>query len=96
MRAVALKLEIMAHCRCCANWRSRMAFTLHQAFRILRARGITEMRVGLPELEIVEGGDEWAVYFYKNVSFSVDAAGNVITSRAEIEGQLAKIKPKKR
>ncbi|WP_426611197.1 hypothetical protein [Bradyrhizobium sp. McL0616] len=73
-----------------------MTFTSHQAFRMLRERGITEMKVSLPKLEVVERGDDRAVYFYKNMSFSVDGAGNVITLREEIEMHLAKIKPKKR
>ncbi|TYL96647.1 hypothetical protein FXB40_11445 [Bradyrhizobium rifense] len=43
-----------------------MAFTLNRAFRILRQRAITEMQVGLPEIEITaDRPDKWAVYSYK-------------------------------
>ena len=48
-----------------------MAFRLNQAFRILRERGITQMKVGLPENEISENdADKWAACSYKRTSTS--------------------------
>lgn len=75
-----------------------MAFTLNDAFRVLRARGVTEMKVGLPENEIVEGPpDGWAYYSYgKEFYFCVDSDGNVVGGRKAFEEKLSLLKPKKR
>jgi hypothetical protein len=75
-----------------------MAFTLNQAFRILRERGITEMKVGLPENEIsVDRADKWAVYSYKkDFYFCVDAEGNLVGGRANFDKMLTLLQPKKR
>jgi hypothetical protein len=74
-----------------------MAFTLNQAFRILRERGITEMKVGLPENEITtDRADKWAVYSYKtDFYFCVDADGAVIGGKDNFDKMLALLKPKK-
>ncbi|UQR62963.1 hypothetical protein LRP30_40560 [Bradyrhizobium sp. C-145] len=74
-----------------------MAFTLNQAFRILRERGITEMKVGLPENEIsVDHADKWTVYSYKkDFYFCVDLDGNVVGGRKTFEERLSLLKPKK-
>ena len=74
-----------------------MAFTLNQAFRFLRGRGITEMKVGLPENEIsVDNADKWAVYSYKkDFYFCVDLDGNVVGGRNAFEERLPLLKPKK-
>ncbi|WP_407147840.1 hypothetical protein [Bradyrhizobium sp. ORS 86] len=75
-----------------------MAFTLNDAFRVLRARGVTEMKVGLPENEIVEGpSDGWAYYSYsKEFYFCVDGDGSVVGGREAFEEKLSLLKPKKR
>jgi hypothetical protein len=75
-----------------------MAFRLNQAFRILRERGITEMKVGLPENEISENdADKWAVYSYKkDFYFFVDIDGNVVGGRQGFEEKLNLLHPKKR
>jgi hypothetical protein len=76
---------------------SKPNFTLNQAFRVLRERGITEMKVGLPETEItVDAADKWAVYSYKkDFYFCVDSDGNVVGGRAGFEKMLSLLAPKK-
>jgi hypothetical protein len=75
-----------------------MAFTLNQAFRILRERGISEMKVGLPENEIAaDRADKWAVYSYKkDFYFRVDTDGNVIGGKDNFDKMLALLESKKR
>jgi hypothetical protein len=82
----------------CRAIEDQMAFTLNQAFRILRERGITEMKVGLPENEIsVDRADKWAVYSYKkDFYFCVDTDGNVVGGRQSFERMLILLQPKKR
>lgn len=65
---------------------------------MLRARGVTEMKVGLPENEIVEGpADGWAYYSYgKEFHFCVDNDGSVVGGREAFEERLTLLKPKKR
>ena len=74
---------------------------LHEAFRILRARGITNLHVGLPEPELVEGpADLCAVYSLHKKSrnprndfyFCADAAGNVLGGRETFEQKLRQLK----
>ncbi|WGD52432.1 hypothetical protein QA641_00290 [Bradyrhizobium sp. CB1650] len=74
-----------------------MAFTLNEAFRVLRARGVTEMKVSLPENEIVEGpADGWAYYSYgKEFYFCVDGNGNVVGGQKGFEEQLSVLRAKK-
>jgi hypothetical protein len=74
-----------------------MAFTLNQAVQILRERGITEMKVGLPENEIsVDDADKWAVYSYKkDFFFCVDTDGNVVGGRQGFEEKLILLQQKK-
>ncbi|MDA9483076.1 hypothetical protein XI07_13775 [Bradyrhizobium sp. CCBAU 11445] len=75
-----------------------MTFTLNEAFRVLRARGVTEMKVSLPENEIVEGpADGWAYYSYgKEFYFCVDADGSVVGGREAFEKKVSLLKPRKR
>jgi hypothetical protein len=69
---------------------------LHEAFRILRERGITDMKVGLPELAEIEGpADLCAVYSLgrprhprRDFYFCVDAAGSVLGGREAFDQRL--------
>lgn len=74
-----------------------MAFTVNQAFRILREHGVTEMKVGLAENEISEGpADRWTYYSYKkHFYFFVDADGNVVGGRKSFDEKLILLRPKK-
>jgi hypothetical protein len=71
---------------------------LNEAFRILRSRyGITDMHVGLPELEVVEGpADLYAIYSLhktlrnprRDFYFCADADSNVLGGLETFEQKL--------